>query len=162
MWEWVIPMKLRVSIWSRGRTFLLLILATLVALTSCVAPIEIHQGSSGKITLNGKLTAKSFYGPPNFGENPATDTKETVRLLSLEKGIDVANKDSGSVVRDIRQIQVFALPSTGIDVFSIAPETNVTIVGRILPATTGHHHTAVLLSIERIDKKPKQNAINEP
>jgi len=41
------------------------------------------------VELEGKLRVKTFYGPPNFGENPKTDLKERCWILSLDKPINV-------------------------------------------------------------------------
>jgi hypothetical protein len=37
------------------------------------------------VTLTGKLVKKEFFGPPRYGENPKTDSKEQAAILSFSK-----------------------------------------------------------------------------
>ena len=37
------------------------------------------------VTLKGTLSVKTFYGPPNYGENPDTDAKEDLPILIFKK-----------------------------------------------------------------------------
>src|SRR5437899_12496469 len=47
------------------------------------------------VELEGTLTVKTYYGTPNYGENPKTDTKEKQCILVLSDPVDViGNKGS--------------------------------------------------------------------
>src|SRR5687768_12992313 len=63
------------------------------------------------VELEGKLIIKTFFGPPNFGENPASDSKERSWILSLDKPINVRAKDEadpvlGPSVENVRELQL--------------------------------------------------------
>ena len=53
-----------------------------------VAASCLHYGGS-LVTLSGKVQLQTFFGPPNYGENPATDSREIQAILLLEKPICV-------------------------------------------------------------------------
>jgi len=46
-------------------------------------------GETSRITLAGILSRESVWGPPNFGEDPKRDRKETVWFISLNYSIPV-------------------------------------------------------------------------
>jgi hypothetical protein len=41
------------------------------------------------VQLEGMLTARTFYGPPGFGETPSKDAREKALILKLSKPITV-------------------------------------------------------------------------
>jgi hypothetical protein len=45
------------------------------------------------VELEGRLINTMFFGPPNFGEDPETDSKEMTRILSLDKPINVRSRN---------------------------------------------------------------------
>jgi hypothetical protein len=45
------------------------------------------------VRLTGRLSIDKMYGPPNFGENPATDEKLHVAILHLSHPLDVCGDD---------------------------------------------------------------------
>jgi hypothetical protein len=48
----------------------------------------LHYGGD-PVTLTGKVKVQTFYGPPNYGENPDTDSRETQLILVLAEPICV-------------------------------------------------------------------------
>jgi hypothetical protein len=56
-------------------------------------------------TLAGQMETKSFYGPPNYGENPATDSIETFRLIRLDKPALVINERTGVEI-SVEELQI--------------------------------------------------------
>src|SRR5260370_41839008 len=42
-----------------------------------------------KVTLKGKVVSRTFYGPPNYGENPKTDSRESQYILILDSAVYV-------------------------------------------------------------------------
>lgn len=102
------------------------------------------------VVLNGKLTVKRFYGPPNFGENPETDAKEDVQILSLNKPINVRdyNPDMGNEtsIESVNELQlVLSLPHKKF------VDKTITVSGTLFYAHTGHHHTDVLMDVRSVD-----------
>ena len=61
------------------------------------------------IRLFGAVSRRTFYGPPNFGENPKTDERDSVYVFRPAKPLlpcspsdfDNANGDNGSPVREL-------------------------------------------------------------
>lgn len=107
------------------------------------------------VELKGKIGVRTFFGPPNFGENPKTDSKERSRILYLDKPINVRAKDetdpvSGPSVNNVRELQL---------IFDGSLENligkKVIVKGTLLQAHTGHHHTDVLLDVQSIDLAPQ-------
>jgi hypothetical protein len=102
------------------------------------------------VELEGKLSVKTFFGPPNFGENPKTDSKQRSRILSLDKPINVRAKDEtdptlGPSVDNVRELQLIFDES-----LRELIGKKVIVKGTLLHAHSGYHHTDVLLDVESI------------
>jgi hypothetical protein len=102
------------------------------------------------VELEGKLTIKTFFGPPNFGENPETDSKERSWILSLNKPINVQGKTStdpglNTSVEGVRELQL-VLPKPHRELIS----KKVIVKGTLFHAHTGHHQTDVLMDVQSI------------
>jgi hypothetical protein len=106
------------------------------------------------VELEGKLRIETFFGPPNFGEDPETDSKEITRILSLDKPIKIRSRDEtdsvlGPSVENVRELQLIfdghLRKSVG---------KRLIVKGTLLHAHTGHHHTDVILDVESIRLAP--------
>jgi Domain of unknown function (DUF4431) len=108
------------------------------------------------VKLEGTLSVKTYYGPPNYGENPDTDAKEELPILILSKPVNVrgnpdpkAGFDKRSV-EDLREMQlVLTMPHKefiGKTVF---------VKGNLFHAFTAHHHTDVLMDVRSIKLDPE-------
>ena len=63
-----------------------------------------------KVTLTGRIVSRTFYGPPNYGENPKTDSREAQYILLLVTPIDVITTDKetiGETERGISRVTHF-------------------------------------------------------
>jgi len=126
--------------------------------SSIADPIQAKQASGHELTyepavveLAGKLTVKQFYGPPNFGEHPESDSKEQAWILVLDKPVDVIGKEDGkddfdsNTERNVSEVQLVTRQK---------PDgllgKSVRVKGTLFHANTGHHHTAVLMQAESI------------
>ena len=104
------------------------------------------------VEIKGKLIVRRYYGPPNYGENPKTDAKETMPILVLSKPINVqgntdpkASFDRQSV-KNVRRIQLeFTKP------YKEFIGKTVLVKGTLFHAFTGHHHTDVLMDVRSIE-----------
>lgn len=102
------------------------------------------------VVLEGKLIIKTYFGPPNFGEDPKTDSRERSWILSLDKPIKVRAKDetdpvTGPSVDNVRELQlVLHKPRRKMI------GKKVRVKGTLFHAHTGHHHTDVLMDVESI------------
>ena len=103
------------------------------------------------VELKGTLRTKRYYGPPNYGENPKTDAKETALLLLLNQPVNVRGnadpqeKFDRQSFRNVRRIQlVFTKP------WKAYLGKTVLVKGTLFQAFTGHHRTDVLLDVQTI------------
>jgi len=101
------------------------------------------------VELRGKLITKWYYGPPNYGENPKTDSRELLPFLVLDRPVNVrGNPDPDSwpdqvSVEHVRTMElVLTLPHKNMI------GKNVIVKGMLFHAFTGHHHTDVLMSVQ--------------
>lgn len=100
------------------------------------------------VELTGKFILRTYFGPPNFGEDPKTDSKERTRILVLDHPIsvrrssdpdDTINRDS---VENGREIQLVFSTDAGKLVGK-----RVVVTGTLFHAHTGHHHTELLIQV---------------
>ena len=106
------------------------------------------------VQLEGRLSIKTFFGPPNFGENPKTDSKEQTRILVLDRPIKVRANDEtdpvlGPSVENVRELQLlFDGP------LRKWVGKKLIVKGTLFHAHTGHHFTDVLLHVQSIRVAP--------
>jgi len=104
------------------------------------------------VTLGGTLVLRTFFGPPNYGENPESDSRETQTLLDLDKPICVLGDpsseiNSASEMDDQRSVTL--VPAKGMDLARYAGRQMV-LRGTLFHAHTAHHHTQLLLTVTHI------------
>ena len=96
------------------------------------------------VTLKGIIQTRVDFGPPNYGENPDTDSREEHLYLQLDKAVCVdadANYDTASDVKLMEMVYFVKLP--------FRPEwmgKHVSVTGTLFGAETAHHHTPVLVT----------------
>ncbi len=111
------------------------------------------------VELAGKLVVEHKYGPPNYGENPKTDQKVRVPILTLSEPINVRGdpksqiNDSMSVEGATRIQLVFVVGGPD---WKQSIEKKVRVKGTLFHAITGHHYTAVLVEVQEIQKQSKK------
>jgi hypothetical protein len=98
--------------------------------------------------VEGELFAHCAYGPPNYGEDPSTDSKENFALLVLDKPLPkVCPTEPGAeCVSDVAMFHVSTLSAGR----AARPESLVgrhvrVSVSEYQTAETGHHHSRVVL-----------------
>lgn len=97
--------------------------------------------------LTGTVTVETFFGPPGYGESPATDLKEQQAFLHLVRPLcTVASQDSPA---EHDQVTVTLVPLGKFDLEPFAGKL-VTVSGSLFPAISGHHHTPVLIGISHV------------
>ena len=98
------------------------------------------------VTIFGRLITKQFYGPPNYGETPQIDSIETHYVLQLSETITFRQ---GSFTATVGEIQlIFNNNNTG-----LITGRNYVIDGEAFFAETGHHHTPIIISVNRITRR---------
>lgn len=99
------------------------------------------------VRLEGTLVTSVRYGPPNYGENSATDMRIRIWLLELSKPIRMCADTVGSALDDVRQVEVF---------FDRSPARyrgmRVEIRGTLEQATLGPQFTPVVMYARGIQK----------
>ena len=102
--------------------------------------------------IYGLLNKESFYGPPGYGEDPKKDAKEYCYVLKLKVPIDIKPKEGSDKNFDLPQynvqrIQIFSNDKTVNDFLEGRIGDNVMLRGRLFGASTGHHHTPVIMEV---------------
>lgn len=103
-----------------------------------------------QVKLEGTLTIKQKYGPPNYGETPSTDEKVQVTMLSLSEPVDLQADPKSDInnetIRDITEMQLVF----GKNTYKRLLGRKVVVEGTLFRSHTGHHYTAVLMNVTSI------------
>ena len=131
-----------------GLVLLMIPCATCVGQTKADAACLSYEPSLVK--LEGKLTRKTFPGPPNYESVRRGDRPETYWLLNLERPLcvdqDPKNADLNGAQKDIRIVQL-VIDRKVYQAHAGLIGTHVVVTGTLFGAISGHHHTPVLLSV---------------
>ena len=140
------------SLRRHGMKARLLLSIVLLTLTSNVIGKDACLRYNQEInSLRGILQIKVYFGPPNYGENPDTDSRETQGVLFLDKAICTAKEEGSEESTQVNQIEVTLVSSLKVRLFRFAGK-KVIVSGKLFEAHTGHHHTPLLLSLSSITK----------
>ena len=131
----------------------ILVLAALALSNLSNAATPCLHYNDDSVELIGTVRLQTFFGPPNYGEDPKTDARETQTVLVLDHPICVSDdpKNQQSAEQDQQQITLVPL---GRQQLSSYAGQRITVQGALFHAMNGHHHTAVLLQLEHL--KPAQ------
>jgi hypothetical protein len=107
-----------------------------------------------KVMLKGKVVSRTFYGPPNYGENPKTDSQESQYILILDAAVDVVANGSDPTDQTERGVRRVTLVVHDFAAHPVRPllGRRVLIEGTLFHANTGHHHTRVLITVSSIKR----------
>jgi len=106
--------------------------------------------------IKGRITRKPFFGPPNFGEDPKHDSKETALILHLVQPICVTNgaRLENSDEFDVKEIQLSLIDPAWKQFKAIkrhiGTKRTFIVRGELFHAHTGHHVTLVLMLVKSI------------
>lgn len=103
------------------------------------------------VELSGKVVLETFWGPPNYGEDPKSDSRETQALLVLDHPICVAAGSGEDEPPEQQQTKITLVPQNGEKLAAFANQ-RARVVGALFHAFDGHHHTPLLVEIESITK----------
>jgi hypothetical protein len=130
--------------------FVIFLVFSFTTLRSLAAEPCLHY-SGEPVTLTGKVKLQTFYGPPNYGENPDTDSRETQAILLLTKSICVESNPSNYEEAEQNQSEITLVPLNNANMKDYVGE-QISVQGRLYHAHTGHHHTPVLIELKHIEK----------
>lgn len=106
------------------------------------------------VKLEGKLTRKTFPGPPNYESVRKGDRPETYWLLDLYRPVCVDQGPKGADLngaqKDIRRVQLVINPEMYKEQAGLIGK-RVVATGRLFGEITGHHHTPVLLTVTTLE-----------
>lgn len=137
---------------------MILALILLLAATTAASSSDVTQGCLNyereTVTLRGRITRRTFAGPPNYESIVKGDDREQVWLLHLPKPICVAAGADSPKETSVSDVQVvFSEGKPQYDKYRSLVGHRVIASGTLFHAITGHHHTKVLLTVDRIKKR---------
>jgi Domain of unknown function (DUF4431) len=111
-----------------------------------------------EVTLSGKLIERTFWGPPDWGDHPDTDTLEDAWILVLDTPIcvlaDPANSNNNQSEYNVVVVQLAVLDPgpNNIALKRVAHMVgrHVTVTGVLNHAVTGHNRTPVQLAVASV------------
>jgi hypothetical protein len=122
---------------------------TIVEAVDPSAPCLNYDSSS--VTLAGTVFSRIYFGPPGYGEDPSSDTRERATLLLLDAPICV--KASSHPERDNNGFEgnviIVQLAAVHVDVQSLenVQGKRVSARGSLYHSLTSHHRTQVLMDV---------------
>lgn len=96
------------------------------------------------VTLSGTVTLRTFFGPPNFGEDPETDARVTQAILKLDRPLCVLESENDEAEHGLREITL--VPSGKMSLRSL-DRKRVRATGGLYHGFNGHHNTPVLMQL---------------
>lgn len=107
--------------------------------------------------ISGTIKIETFFGPPGYGENPQTDSREDSYILNLDNSINVISKskeieegDFNSTKYNVSKIQLTS--TSGVKLTNYKNKF-VRLAGTFFGSHTGHHHTDVLMDVKKIEEE---------
>jgi hypothetical protein len=98
------------------------------------------------VRILGKLTRRTFYGPPGFGEDPKHDAKEVGFYLESPVALCTLKSSDNEAKSGVKLVQL-VLDSAGYARLRPRLGTSVALRGTLFAAITGHHHAPILLTV---------------
>ena len=137
-------MKLRI-LWL---SFILLLMSVAPALAQGCLSYE-----PAEVSLAGRISRRTFPGPPNYQSIRRGDRAETFWVLHLQQPVCVnGNTNEFNVAEQrVTDLQLILEPEE-YKRFSkfVGTKRSVTASGTLTHAQTGHHHTGVLMDVSNI------------
>jgi hypothetical protein len=129
---------------------------------SSAASAYCYKYEPASVTLKGTLSVRTEPGPPGYGENPETDSKEDILVLTLFAPICV-DGDPTSETNSGSEFGIRELQSAGPE--NLNPRLLDRYIGKTIVATgtlhhaeNAHHRTNVLFSMDSVEQAPAQSA----
>ena len=113
----------------------------------------IYFYSSTPTTLTGVIKTITYPGPPNYESIKLGDSPEPEAILFLDHSISVlpkpgSNGDFEDPYRRVKQLELVIHSDSGVQVIR---GRHVRVSGTFFSRHTGHHHTDVMMEVDRIE-----------
>lgn len=106
------------------------------------------------VSLSGTIKRHTFAGPPNYQSIAKGDQPEQVWVLHLVRPTCVSARGDQEEEKNVSDLQlVFTEAEKDYRRYRSFVGRRVTINGTLFHAHTGHHHTKVLLTVNRITRR---------
>jgi hypothetical protein len=106
------------------------------------------------VSLAGTIKRRTFAGAPNYESVARGDQPEQVWVLRLARPICVSASGDQEEEKNVSDLQlVFTDAEKEYPRYRSFVGRRVTVNGTLFHAHTGHHHTSVLLTVNRISKR---------
>lgn len=137
-------------------------LTAVVAVIACgVRPVAQRGACVGYsphvASLDGVLREEVRYGPPNYGEDSATDSRINVTFLILDRPIDMCGQSTSAInadsLRGVGEVQL--LNVAGDSSSNALLGRKVTAVGELEEATFGPEYTRVVMTVRKLTRRPE-------
>jgi hypothetical protein len=100
------------------------------------------------VALRGRLTIERKYGPPNYGEDSATDKKVQLPILVLDQPVEVCGDSTSQLnsasVHNVKEIQLFLPGRT--HAYDRLINQSVIVTGTLSAANASGEYTPVVLT----------------
>ena len=100
------------------------------------------------VTISGTISVREDYGPPNYGEDPAHDSRESHLYIALDNPLCVdagdesgPNAEAESNVKSMEMVYFKPFQNRWLG-------RQVLVEGTLFHAFSGHHHTPVLIRVK--------------
>ena len=103
-----------------------------------------------QVTVRGKIFERTDFGPPNYGENPKTDSREEHLYLRLDHAICVGAADNSESPDDAaeRNISVIQMLYYRKQFERTWLGRHVFVHGTLFHSFSAHHWTNVLIDVQ--------------
>jgi hypothetical protein len=102
------------------------------------------------VELRGRLTIQQKYGPPNYGEDSATDKNVPLPVLVLDQPVEVCGDSTSQLnsesVYNVREIQLFLRGRT--QAYDRSINQSVVVTGTLSAANGSGEYTPVVLTVK--------------
>jgi hypothetical protein len=117
------------------------------------APVACLHYEPTQVVLSGTLVERTYPGPPNYESVAQGDAAETGYYLRLRKPVctQAREEDEASSHARVEWLQVVVMDKTHFAQLRPRLGKVVRLHGSLFEASTGHHHTDVLLTLKQID-----------
>ena len=115
---------------------------------------RLSEASNHEIQLSGKVTKEKHFGPPNFGQDPETDSSFTAWVIKLDYDIAIIPEGSqqASSINKIlvSKVQLFYFKDDTLSTLSSFDGSHVIVYGTLRISSSGGQVTPLFLQVKRV------------